>query len=161
MNADLILEKSCPEFPQGMCAEIVGNIDDELMNVSCRIDTLVNDSGVVHCEAEGLTFALDLNMFTGAPPSSFNFTADPQQYPVTFSWVDAGFASHKDGTYASAQTHEFAFRSAGVVYEEELTDKSRLTYVAGSFAVNWKKRPTCPTCPDVRLLGTFTVLTSE
>ncbi len=160
MNGDLLEPAACPEFPGTMCVELTGmSKGTQAISASCKPDTFDNDSGNVTCQGEGISIGFNLKMFSGAPPSSFKFTADPLQYPILFEWNDAGFATHKAGVYAVAESHEFVFRTEGVVYEEEFPDDSRVPYVAGVFSVSWTKRPTCPSCPDVRLRGNFAVYT--
>ncbi len=160
MNGDLAEPAACPEFPGTMCIELTGMLKgSQEISATCMPDTFDNDSGNVTCQGVGMSIGLNLKMFSGAPPSSFKFTVEPLQYPIIFEWDDAGFATHKAGVYAVAESHEFVFRTEGVVYEEEFPDDSRVPYVAGVFSVSWTKRPTCPSCADVRLRGNFAVYT--
>ncbi len=159
-NADLPVPELCDDLPAEGCAHLSAEIAGEPVELRCTSSSFSVDASDLRCEGSGFSLWLGLSAFTGAAPSSFDFTADPANHPIGFSYDVPWFESHDDDGYAiSEQYEQKAVRTAGVRYTFETSDEVSYEFVDLVFVLHFLPRPTCPTCPEIRVRGRVGAMT--
>lgn len=165
-SQDLPAPSPCPDIPETTCANFTGLYNGAPISGACHGEGSFAD-GVLSCQGPDFAFAIQLAEFTAAPPSKFAFIAGDLQTPWGFTAelemggeADLGsLETHQGDQFLLHDTHQQRLRSSGVMYQvvdaAESQDDEVVSYpfVSLVFAVDWIPRPTCPSCPEVRLRG--------
>lgn len=160
-NADLSVPEPCEDFPVAGCAHVTGMVGGAAVTQNCFAESFELESGVLTCSGEGFSLWLALSGFVGAPPSDFNMVADSGMHVIGYSSEAPSFASHAAGSYAIEQDYEqVGVRAVGVRYSL-VSEVSEETFVSMVFTLTFSPRPTCPTCPEIRLRAALSAHTGS
>ncbi len=160
-NADLNVPAECEDLPESGCAHVVGLVNGSPVELTCEADSFTFAEGDLNCSGDGFSLWISIKAFSGAPPSSLNFTADSGVHPIGFSSEMPWFRSHEASSYLiQADYEQKGVRTAGVRYMLETEDAVH-SFVGLVFALHFLPRPTCPSCPEVRLRGVVSAHTGR